>query len=206
MENTPQVPDQAHDQVSGQAPAPKNQSPKLNKVLYAIGAAVLLVVLVYGLNALNRKEKPAPTREETAASQAAAFEEKLNALPAEASKEERYNYYLRLARAEYVQGNFEPALKWLDQFPEEDKTYQGVWYTYAQIYKSQDNVGQALEAVKLAVQTTPDNPQPWQLYFELIAEAPAAEQEPVYQEALAKTENDPAIVADYEKFKSGQGL
>lgn len=179
-------------------------NPSHSRTINYVVIGVIIAALIYGLVQYNNREQGPPTKEEVASEQASKFEDELKALPADASKEERYSYLLRLARAEYQQGNYEDALKWLEEFPEEDKNYQGVWYTYAQIYQSQGDNGRALEAVKQAVQSTPDNPQPWQLYFELMANTGAsrADQEAVYQEALAKTENDPAIVEAYEKFKA----
>lgn len=163
---------------------------------------IILAGIVYGLFYFKDKKEAVPlTKEEVVNSQAAQFEKELNDLPSDAPKEQRYNYMLRIARAEYQLGNHDKALLWLDQFPEEDKNYQGVWYTYAEISKARDDRTQALDYIKKAVVATPTNPQPWLSYFELVQDFSTAEQEAIYQEALRATDNDSVIESAYTNFQ-----
>lgn len=194
---------QSNEQLPNNLNSDLKRSKGFKKWLWLI-LAILLGGAIYGLIQWTGKEKTPPTKEEVATEQSKKFEDRLSELPADATKEDKYKLYLRIARAEYQLKNYDTALEWLGKFPEEDKNYQGVWYTYAQIYKDQGDNTKALDSIKKAVIATPDNPQPWQLYFELIKDLPRSEQEAVYKEALSKTENDPDIVAAYDTWKNAQ--
>ncbi len=174
-----------------------------NSFVYTIIAIVLLMAAFFALNNIKHNNPSNnAVNQQVVNQQANKFEEELNKLPTDATKEQKYSYYLRLARAEYQQANYEDALKWLNQFPEQDKVYQGVWYTYALINDKMGQKDQALESIKKSVQLQSSNPQPWIEYFELIKDKSKQEQEAVYKEALQKTENDQEIVDAYNKFKS----
>lgn len=179
-----------------------SRGPLGNPIVIAIIIIVVAAIAIAAYSFIFKQDNTPSTPEEVISDQAKDFEKRLQELPADATQEERYSLYLRLARGDYLSGNYEEAKMWLDQFPEEDRNYQGVWYHYALIAQAQGDNSKALAAVRKAVDTTPDNPQPWELYFELIAEQPREEQEAIYQEALQKTENDPKIVAAYESWKA----
>lgn len=194
---------QSKEQLPNNLTSDLKPSKGFKKWLWLI-LVILLGGAIYGLIQWTGKEKTPPTKEEVATQQSKEFEDRLSELPPDATKEDKYKLYLRVARAEYQLKNYDTALEWLGKFPEEDKNYQGVWYTYGQIYKDQGDNTKALDSIKKAVIATPDNPQPWQLYFELIKDLPRSEQEAVYKEALSKTENDPDIVAAYDTWKNAQ--
>ena len=162
-------------------------------VIFVVSTLLIIAGLQY--------EGP-PKQEVIASQQSQKFENRAENLAEDAPKEDRYKNYLRVARAEYILKKYDKAIEWLNKFSEEDKNYQGVWYTYAQVYHAQGNNTKALESVKKAVIATPDNPQSWILYFELTADLPHAEQDLIYKEALIKTENDPDIVAAYQTWQA----
>ncbi|HMQ01731.1 MAG TPA: tetratricopeptide repeat protein [Candidatus Doudnabacteria bacterium] len=192
-------------QFSPQTPPKPIKPSSPSRSIWIIIVVLFIAAVIYGLTEWgNRNDGSPETREEVASEQAQLFEQRLNELPADASNEQRYSFMLRIARAEYLQENYTNALSWLDRIPEEDRSYQGVWYTYAQIYKAQGDNQRALDNIQRAVEAIPGNPQPWQLYFELASDMSRAEQDTLYQRALAATENDPLIVASYEQFKSQQ--
>jgi len=165
--------------------------------------AIFLLAAIAGY-VLFVKEEGEKTPEQVISQQSEEFQQRVEELPADAPKEERYSYYLRIARGFYLQGEYDKATEWLDKFAEEDRDYQGVWYHYALIAKDTGNQDKALEDVRKAVTATPDNPQPWELYFELIKDQSREAQDAIYQEALVATENDPKIVAAYDAFKANQ--
>ena len=194
---------QTKEQVTNNITSDLKPTSGYKKWLWLI-LVLFLAGAIYGLIQWTRKQPVPASKEEVAIEQSKEFEDRLSELPADATKEDKYKLYLRVARAEYQLKNYDTALEWLGKFPEEDKNYQGVWYTYSQIYKDQGDKAKALESIKKAVIATPDNPQPWQLYFELITNLPRSEQGAIYKEALTKTENDPDIVAAYDQWKNSQ--
>lgn len=170
---------------------------------YALLAILVIGGIGYYISSTNNSGDPT-TPEETIVQQNQEFQQRVEELPADTTKEERYNYYVRIARGFYLQNQYDDTIEWLNKFPEEDKNYQGVWYHYALAYQGLENNEQALGSIKKAVEATPDNPQPWELYFELIKDIPREQQDAIYKEALAKTENDPKITAAYQAWQSSQ--
>lgn len=181
-----------------------SRGPLGNPIVIAIIIIVVAAVAIAAYSFIFKQDNTPSTPEEVISDQAKDFEKRLQELPADATQEERYSLYLRLARGDYLSGNYEEAKMWLDQFPEEDRNYQGVWYHYALAYQGLENNEQALDSIRKAVEATPDNPQPWELYFELIKDMPREQQDAIYKEALLKTENDPKITAAYQAWQNSQ--
>lgn len=179
-----------------------SRGPLGNPIIVAIIVIVVAATAIGAYFFIFKQDNTPKTKEEVISSQAKDFEKRLKELPEDATQEERYSLYLRLARGDYLSGNYEEAKLWLDQFPEEDRNYQGVWYHYALIAQATGDNVTALQDVKKAVEVTPDNPQPWELYFELIKDLPRDQQEAIYKDALAKTENDPKIQSAYDSWKA----
>jgi tetratricopeptide (TPR) repeat protein len=164
---------------------------------------IFLLAIIAGYVLFVKKDRP-KTSEQVISRQSAEFRKRVADLPADAPKEERYSYYLRIARGFYLVGQYDQAIEWLDKFAEEDRNYPGVWYHYALIAKATGQKEKALTDVRKAVTATPDNPQIWELYFELVKDQSKEAQDAIYREALIATENDPTIVETYNAFKASQ--
>ncbi len=192
MENNPNIPQSNNG----------SNSPSYAK--YIIIGAIILVAVYVLLNMNKTPQTEEEIKQDVVSEQLSKFQQQLNELPADATEEAKYQYYLRLARAEYQLNNYEGALQWLNQFPEEGKNYQGVYYTYAQVYQAMGNMEQARENAKLSTEAESDNPQRWQLYAELSMDQEASVVEAIYKEGLEKTENDSELQASYDAWKASQ--
>ncbi len=184
--------------------------------------AGLVLLLVFGLVAYNKNRPGNENRESISntALRALTPEDKqdleadLTRLEAEEKNlpqdpEERYDFYLQLARVRYELGKNKDAIETLDKVVKEKGDYirpGRMWFLYAKIYNESQYMDRAIESIKKAVEAEQDREDYWLTYIGFSGQNdPNLDLSNLYKEALDKTKNNPDILGAYARYLAFKG-
>ncbi len=202
---------------------PENPKEKLlevkpEKERKPIVSIILLIVVVlfalWGLFRLqrvsnktshNQKTEPKQVnltdeQRQTLETEAARIEEQISKLPANASAEDRYKLYVKLASAKSSLGLYDEALAALDKVKEDNQNQPALWQRYAVIYRDMGDLDKARENAKRALDLDKTVPQYWLTYIETSANQSTDTIKGYYNDALQNTESNVSIVTAYALY------
>ncbi len=203
------------DENSNGTPSPK--SGKSSSMSWVIGLLVILAVIGGAFwyqqgqgpsGDLNLQEvenlKPEDQRKELE-KQLKDYEDRAAHLSADANISDKYLVYIKLAELQNRLELFDAAIKSVDQIAEQRQDNSRIWATYATSYLGARNIPKAQENIQKALAISDDTPEYWVIYFQAFADAPVADLDAKYVEALRKTNNNIDIVISYARFLEKQG-
>lgn len=133
------------------------------------------------------------------------LEQEIQALPADATAEARFQPHLRLASSHYGLGNYEQAIATLDKIANENQDKGRVFALYSNIYRDMGNIEKARENARKALDLEKDNPAYWLAYINLSADQKTDDVKAWYEEAVQSTETNLDVVTSYAKFLEAIG-
>ena len=197
--------------------APKKASP-IKKVITAIVAVVILAAIFYGLNLWSKKHPSTKDfnlsnvnslkvdeKKQALEAQLEKYQKTADALAADAKASTKATTYSRMADIQIRLEQYQDAITTLDKIPEERKTSAGVEALYARAYAGLGDKAKALDYIKKSLATSDDVVENWQVYLSLIQDMDSKALNDIYFQALAKTNNNIAILTDFARSLEKRG-